>query len=416
VSASLMQSLTLSHLETARVPDLVTVVAARDAAALGQVYEEHHGALCSFCQRLLGDRAAAEDLAHDVFVRLPELIHKLEAGRSLRAFLFAIAAHRAKHYLRAAARRRKLAERFALEPNATVARPDHIAEQRWITSQIALALESLPREQQAAFVLAELEGQDAATIASRLHIPEATARTRLFHARRKLRALLGAWGLVAVFVASAALAASHPAVRGAVASLLRGVFGSAPSAPRTPTQTRSWVVPPSQAAPPPVAASPNLTAPSAATKAAEPAPIAIEALPELPKRNRAPQTRSTKPSPLPAPQAVDTIDPSLEAYRAAHRTHFDGADPVASLNAWDQYLADFPAGSFATDARFNRALCLIRVGRHAEARAALEPFANAPAGSYRQAEATSLLQGLTPPPAAGRSPVSGAQPRDPRDR
>ena len=392
MSASLMQSLTLSHPGAARVPDLVPVLAARDRAELANVYAEHHRALCAFCQRLLGDGAAAEDLVHDVFVRLPELIHKLEAGRSLRAFLFAIAAHRAKHYLRAAARRRKLAERFAHEPSAAVAGPDYLAEQRWLNGQIALALASLPSEQQAAFLLAEVEGQDAATIARSLHIPEATARTRLFHARRKLRVLLSAWGLIAVFVASAAFAASHPAVRGAVASLLRAVFNGASNGARSPM--------PSGAARPPVVAapSPNVATPAAPVPGPEPAPIAVDALPLLSRSpgRAAHGTRPATPAPLapPSGDASDASDAGLEAYRAAHRLHFDGADPAASLQAWDQYLADFPADSFATDARFNRAVCLIRLGRHAEARAQLEPFANAVAGSYRKGEAASLLEGL----------------------
>jgi len=190
-----MQSLTLSHPAATAGADLVAVVAARDAAALARVYDEHQAALCSFCHRLLGEREAAEDLVHDVFVRLPELIHKLEAGRSLRAFLLAIAANRAKHHVRSAARRRKLAERFAREPNTSPAQPDRGAEQRWLASRIALALDQLPHEQRVTFVLAELEGQDAAAIASILSIPEATARTRLFHARRKLKAILSAWGL-----------------------------------------------------------------------------------------------------------------------------------------------------------------------------------------------------------------------------
>lgn len=175
--------------------DLVTVVAARDASALAWVYDEHQAALCSFCHRLLGEREAAEDLVQDVFVSLPGLIHKLEAGRSLRAFLLAIAANRAKQHLRGASRRRKIAERFACEPSAQCTRPDQTAERRWIASRIALALDSLPHDQRVVFVLAELEGQDAASIADILSIPEATARTRLFHARRKLRTILGQWGL-----------------------------------------------------------------------------------------------------------------------------------------------------------------------------------------------------------------------------
>lgn len=189
-----MHGLTLSN-PTSVADHLVSVVATRDVAALGRVYDEHQAALCSFCHRLVGERQAAEDLVHDVFVSLPDLIGKLEPGRSLRSFLLSIAANRAKHFLRSAARRRKLAARYAEQPGPTVSTPDREAERRRIASRIALALDRLPHDQRVTFVLAELEGHDAASIGAILAIPEATARTRLFHARRKLRALLGQEGL-----------------------------------------------------------------------------------------------------------------------------------------------------------------------------------------------------------------------------
>lgn len=384
MTASLTQSLLFSAPRPAQVPELVAVLAARDAGALAQVYGEHRAALCSFCVRLLGDRAAAEDLTHDVFLRLPELIHKLEPGRSLRAFLLGIAANRAQHYRRAAARRRKLAERFVQEPVGTALGPDEAAEQRWVQSQIARALEHLPPEQQAAFALAELEGQDAASIARRLAIPEATARTRLFHARRKLRIILSAWGLVAVFVVSAAFAASQPAVRRAVVARVQAWFGSAKSAPRhaIPGQARSLSQPPSPLPPQPL--------PSQPEREAEPAPLALEALPLLPPSAPEPAVSHQPPA-----ISLDEEPPSaLERYRDAHHTHFDGVDPAAALVAWDRYLADFPASSFAADARFNRALCLLRLGQSADARRALEAFAGAPPGSYRQRDAAALLEGL----------------------
>lgn len=391
-----MQSLPFPAPRAAQVPDLVAVLAARDAAALAQVYAEHRVALCSFCSRLLGDRAAAEDLTHDVFLRLPELIHKLEPGRSLRAFLLAIAANRAQHYRRASARRRKLAERFVQEPVGAAQQPDDAAEQRWVQSQIARALQHLPPEQQAAFALAELEGQDAASIAQRLSIPEATARTRLFHARRKLRVILTAWGLALVFVVSAAFAASQPAVRRAVVMRVQEWFGSVkrnpshaiPGRARPPQQPR-----PTQRAPSP----PEV----------ETAPLAPEALPLLPPAapesvvgyqpsavslDHAPAAHAPDPAsqaPLPAAE-----DPALERYRTAHHAHFVGGEPAAALVAWDHYLADFPASSFAADARFNRALCLLRLGQSADARRALEAFAGAPPGSYRQRDAAALLEGM----------------------
>jgi TolA-binding protein len=98
---------------------------------------------------------------------------------------------------------------------------------------------------------------------------------------------------------------------------------------------------------------------------------------------------------VPAPAELsDVSDRAHELYRVAHRSHFVEHDFVSALRAWDAYLKDAPNGRFALEARYNRALCLVRLGRSAEAREALAPFANAKVGSYRQAEASALIDAI----------------------
>lgn len=81
-------------------------------------------------------------------------------------------------------------------------------------------------------------------------------------------------------------------------------------------------------------------------------------------------------------------------FAAAQRQHFVAHDPAAALRAWDAYLAAYPRGRLALEARYNRALTLVRLGRTGEARAALAPFAAGREGSYRQREASDLLRAL----------------------
>ncbi|HEY0482317.1 MAG TPA: hypothetical protein VGD37_32575 [Kofleriaceae bacterium] len=129
--------------------------------------------------------------------------------------------------------------------------------------------------------------------------------------------------------------------------------------------------------------------------------MAVEPRPSLPPEAVTPPV--TVPAPRPARRAavVGPAAPPVEAlYRRAHELHFHGGDPAATLAAWDRYLAAEPVGRFSVEARYNRALVLIRLGRHAEARAALVPFARGeivPVG-YRQAEAEQLVERLAPDP------------------
>jgi hypothetical protein len=95
------------------------------------------------------------------------------------------------------------------------------------------------------------------------------------------------------------------------------------------------------------------------------------------------------PATIAAPQAPVTDG---EVFAQAHRLHFGGSDPAAAIAAWDDYLRRFPAGQFVPEARYNRAIDLLKLGRTAEARAALEPFADGAYGSYRRDEARAMLR------------------------
>jgi hypothetical protein len=87
-------------------------------------------------------------------------------------------------------------------------------------------------------------------------------------------------------------------------------------------------------------------------------------------------------------------DECSHLYEVAHRAHFADRDPEAALRAWDAYLAACPDGSLAPEARYDRALTLARLGRRAEASAALRPFAAGAYGDYRGREARTLLEAL----------------------
>jgi hypothetical protein len=113
---------------------------------------------------------------------------------------------------------------------------------------------------------------------------------------------------------------------------------------------------------------------------------------------------------------VGSIAPVEALYRAAHDLHFHGGAPAATLAAWDAYLAAEPSGRFSVEARYNRALTLIRLGRYADARAALLPFAlGSVEAGYRQREAGQLVERLAHLERSRRAALNAA-PRSGDDR
>ncbi|MEO8184212.1 MAG: RNA polymerase sigma factor [Deltaproteobacteria bacterium] len=161
-----------------------------DSRALGEVYDQHHQAERAFAGRLLGDSTAAEDLVHEVFVTLPRAARRFRGESSLRSFLIGIAIQHARHHVRSASRRRAAFARLSAEPERAVRSPEASAAERRLLEAVQQALDELPLDQRVAFVLCDVEERSSVEAAELVHAPEATLRTRLFHARRKLRAAL----------------------------------------------------------------------------------------------------------------------------------------------------------------------------------------------------------------------------------
>ncbi|XYH92610.1 tetratricopeptide repeat protein [Sorangium sp. So ce1128] len=171
-------------------------------------------------------------------------------------------------------------------------------------------------------------------------------------------------------------------------------------APPAPPPLASGVAPPAPPAPPAPLASP--TAPSESAPAPRRAPV-VAVAPAPQAARPAVSSSAASPSPAARPQANDPqavqrppAGPDTDAlYQAAHRAHFVERNPSAALDAWNAYLAAAPRGRFAVEAQYNRALCLVRLGRTDEARRALEPFAQGVHGGYRQTESRSLLEAMS---------------------
>jgi RNA polymerase sigma-70 factor (ECF subfamily) len=157
-----------------------------DLAALGQVYDEHHAAVRMFARRLLGEQSA-EDIVHDTFLTLPKALKRWNGEGSLRTFIIGIAVNHARHHVRSASRRRLAMARFAREPEAPSPSQERDSEQRRLAALLASALDALSFDHRTAFVLCEVEERASPEVARILGIPEATVRTRLHHARQKLR-------------------------------------------------------------------------------------------------------------------------------------------------------------------------------------------------------------------------------------
>jgi RNA polymerase sigma-70 factor (ECF subfamily) len=192
----------MTRLRLSPVPAAVPADQAEDEAALlaelrlggieavARAYDRWHGRVRTLARRLLSEQATSEDVVQEVFVSLPRAVRRFRGQVTLETFVLAITVKRARHHLRSAIRRRRALERLAEPGAASPHDPEHEAYQRQLAGRLAAALDRLPLAQRVAFVLCEVEGLTSARASVLAAAPEPTVRTRLFHARRRLRALL----------------------------------------------------------------------------------------------------------------------------------------------------------------------------------------------------------------------------------
>jgi RNA polymerase sigma-70 factor (ECF subfamily) len=154
-------------------------------AAYGALYQQYGADLLKLAYRILGSRADAEDVLHDLFVGLPELLRQYEERGQLAAWLRAVTARHALMKLRRERRRDR-----SLEARAATLEERAPAHEPWDHVDLSRAIDALPEALRTVFVLKQLEGYSHAEIADLLSISSGASRVRHLRALRRLRHLL----------------------------------------------------------------------------------------------------------------------------------------------------------------------------------------------------------------------------------
>jgi len=171
--------------------DLVVRAAAGDRSAFGVLVERYAGVARRVARAVLGNPEDADDAAQDAMLSALVKLDQYDPRRPFGPWLLRIVANAATDR-----RRRRTVRRVEPLDAALTAggpRPDTTAERRALGERLRLALAELPERRRVAVVLFDVEGYSHAEIAAVLGIPEGTVRSEVFHARRRLRALLADW-------------------------------------------------------------------------------------------------------------------------------------------------------------------------------------------------------------------------------
>ena len=166
-----------------------------DAGAFEELYRRHKGRLFRFVLRSIRDRAIAEELYQEIWMRAIEARGRYEVQAKFTTWLFTIAHHRLVDHWR----KRGLAlvsldqeEAVQAEPAAGADyEPHRVLEAKQTLARFARALEALPPAQREVFLLHQEAGMSVAEIAHATGANEEAAKSRLRYALSKLKEAVG---------------------------------------------------------------------------------------------------------------------------------------------------------------------------------------------------------------------------------
>lgn len=163
-------------------PGLASRARSGDREALTELFRHYGQQLYEVAYRITGRRDDAEDVVQDLFVGLPEALRSYRGTGTLGAWLRTLARRTALLRLRREKRRGHW-HRRAADDGPEGAPPASVDERL----AISWALDRMPDEWRAVFILKEVEGYTHGEIASALGITPGASALRLHRARRFLR-------------------------------------------------------------------------------------------------------------------------------------------------------------------------------------------------------------------------------------
>jgi RNA polymerase sigma-70 factor, ECF subfamily len=176
-------------------------VAAGDRQAFALLFDRYHASVARFAFRFVGDRARAEELTQDIFVKLYRNAKAYKPAAPFKTFLFRVATN---HCLNEVRRGEYRVAHATTSPSdgddegvdvasPEAERPDEAVAGRELERAVSEALQGMSERERAAFTMCRFEGMAYRDIAAALEASEAAVKSLIHRATlavaRKVEAL-----------------------------------------------------------------------------------------------------------------------------------------------------------------------------------------------------------------------------------
>lgn len=171
-----------------RERELIERISAGDRDAFRELYQHYHRRLARFLTRVTHRYEDAEEIINDTLWIVWQRARDFRGASQVSTWIMGIAYRRALNQIRRAATHDRIMTLHAADGEPAASAPGGALEDRQFLDH---ALAQLPLEQRLVLELTYYFDHSCEEIANIMECPVNTVKTRMFNARRKLRAILG---------------------------------------------------------------------------------------------------------------------------------------------------------------------------------------------------------------------------------
>jgi RNA polymerase sigma-70 factor (ECF subfamily) len=176
-------------------PEVLRRAQRGDERAFAQILRAYETTIFNYVYRIVGDRALAEDLTQEVFVRVFQALPRFSLRCKFTTWLFQVTKNRVLDELRARERRPQTVLAIEEAPRLEIVDPP--VERLETIEAVWRAVRELNPDLKMALLLRDVAGMPYNEIADSLEITLATVKWRIFKAREEVQQALAREGILA---------------------------------------------------------------------------------------------------------------------------------------------------------------------------------------------------------------------------
>ena len=167
--------------------ELMSLLTNGGQSAFDELYKRYSRPMLNFFYRLLDrDRERAEDMLHDLFLKIIERPELYDSSRSFRAWFYTLAGNMVRNEFRSRQISNDYERVVSVQSEMLTDGPEVALDRQLFERQLQWEIDRFDPEQKMLFQFRFVEEMTVRQIAEIIECPEGTVKSRLFHLTRQL--------------------------------------------------------------------------------------------------------------------------------------------------------------------------------------------------------------------------------------